>query len=279
MLFGNLFASSIIYLSHNSKEIGFSNLTKEQQNALNNIKANFSDSIENRIGTLYDKIKFLSDQNVNGSDTVLINNTIHESEIYFQKVFKEMGYPQNTLFSLKSAPMSHSGWLNLLKNVINKTQIGLSFKEYCNGIKTGLAYSSIEFNNGKLWSVYINSYSSPYVKVTSIKPKLSVNQAIQSFRNNKHISDTIPITPFSYRHNKVVLGCINNIPFDSLPIQDLIYLPDKTDSILTLYWKIWIANYENIKNYSTGSDIIRAFIDATTGDILYEGFGGCFNDD
>jgi hypothetical protein len=124
----------------------------------------------------------------------------------------------------------------------------------------------------------MHSYSSSNVKVTSIRPKLSLSQAIHSYRNQRHIPDTVPVTPFSYQNNKVIHGCINNVPLDSLPRKDLMYLHEVgNDTVITLYWKLWVANYKKENRFSTGYGVERVYINAITGNIFYEGFGGCFS--
>jgi len=251
--------------------------TKRKQKSVNDTMSRFVDSVESKIGTLYDKIKFLREQNVNDTDTLLVNKAIQETEVYCQNVFKEAGCSQNALFTLKSTIPSINVWLIFLRNVINQKPSGFSFNEYCNGIRILLANSTADFNNGRLCSVRIHSYSYPNVKITSMTPKLSLSQVIKNYRRLRHIPGTVSVTPFFYGPNKVIHGCINNVPIDSLPQKGLMYIQeDRTDTVIALYWKLWVENYKNENRFVIGGGTKRVYINAVTGKILYEGFGGCF---
>jgi len=281
MLFGNLFAYSTIRLCNH--EIAFDSLPSKYQQEVKRITASFGDSIsidfnngplfrminiygkvtENRInkkiGSLNNKIKFLKENNVNENDTNSINNAVVETDKYCKKVFVEAGYPENSLYSLKPEQLTKKGWLFDLKNLSTHENVSINFEEYYNGIKIyGDSQANIEFKYGKIRLIHLHAYASPNVTIHGTKPLISMNQAIESYRNKKHLSQAVKIKPYSLFCKIIQQEGSKNILIDSLSLIDLVYIPDKTDYILTLSWMIQVEFGKTV------------WVDAVTGEVIRE---------
>jgi hypothetical protein len=282
MLFANLFAYSTIRLHNN--EVAFDSAHQECQHKIKRIKASYGDGLNvnindkirlfrlvcihpnntgNKLGSLKDKLKCFNIKSIKESDTETIQKVINESDQYCQNVFKKSGYPCNSLYTLKKKRESQNVWFGDLKNIYYKGFVDLDFNEYYSGIKIEGAEGQITIANGKINRVKLIFYANSNVNVTATKPMLSLSQAIQSYYNKKQLlMQTTSILPYSRLRDVIVNGCINNIPIDSLPQKDLVYVPNEVDSSFTLCWKIYIVS----KNNS-----MIAWVNAITGEIVHEG--------
>ena len=256
----------------NGNEIAFDSLPQNQQKLVDKIWKNFGDYIKinlgsgNDYGVINNEINIdnittdtvfglLDTTNVVGRDNnVTITDTLLKEKVirYCKKILKDAGYSPVKKYSLKLRG------IQCLINMYSMINLTFYFNEYYNEIPIERASAEIYVYNGNICSIKIHSFASPNMKVTTLKPKLSLSQAIQIYRNKKHLPLSANVTPESIGGDTTINWQKNNRSIDSLTIKNLQYIPNETKNELRLCWAIF-----------NGSDRWNSFeidyVDAETG--------------